>query len=111
MNIYDTVNKLAQEIKESEEYINYKMAKQALDLNSELKIKIKEFEKKRYNVQIKVVQTGKRSEEEEKEVERLYLELVENEEARKYFEAETKFNIIIADVNKIIGDAIKDVIK
>ena len=41
MNIYDTVNKLAQEIKESEEYINYKMAKQALDLNSELKIKIK----------------------------------------------------------------------
>ena len=111
MNIYDTVNKLAQEIKESEEYINYKMAKQALDLNTELKIKIKEFEKKRYNVQIKVVQTGKRSEEEEKEVERLYLELVENEEARKYFEAETKFNIIIADVNKIIGDAIKDVIK
>ena len=111
MNIYDTVNKLAQEIKESEEYINYKMAKQALDLNSELKINIKEFEKKRYNVQIKVVQTGKRSEEEEKEVERLYLELVENEEARKYFEAETKFNIIIADVNKIIGDAIKDVIK
>ena len=29
MNIYDTANKLAQEIKSSEEYVNYKMAKQA----------------------------------------------------------------------------------
>ena len=50
-------------------------------------------------------------EQEEKEIENLYLKLIENEEAKKYFEAETKFNIIIADVNKIIGDAIKDVIK
>ena len=39
------------------------------------------------------------------------MKLIENEEAKKYFEAETKFNIIIADVNKIIGDAIKDVIQ
>ena len=39
------------------------------------------------------------------------IEILKSEEAKKYFEAETKFNIIIADVNKIIGDAIKDVIK
>ena len=30
MNIYDTLNKLAKELKESEEYINYKMAKQKI---------------------------------------------------------------------------------
>ena len=34
MNIYDTANRLAQEIKQSEEYMNYKMAKQALKLNT-----------------------------------------------------------------------------
>ena len=39
MNVYDTANRLASEIKESEEYVNYKMAKQALNLNTELKIK------------------------------------------------------------------------
>ena len=32
MNIYDTANKLAQEIRQSEEYINYKMAKETLKL-------------------------------------------------------------------------------
>ena len=43
MNIYDTANKLAQEIKQSEEYINYKMAKETLNLKPELKKKIEEF--------------------------------------------------------------------
>ena len=37
MNIYDTANKLAQEIKQSEEYITYKTAKEAIILNYELK--------------------------------------------------------------------------
>ena len=43
MNVYDTANRLASEIKESEEYVNYKMAKQALSLNSELKSKIEKI--------------------------------------------------------------------
>ena len=45
MNIYDTANRLASEIKQSEEYVNYKMAKQALNLNTELKKRMSEFEK------------------------------------------------------------------
>ena len=45
MNVYDTANKLAGEIKQSEEYMNYKMAKQALSLNSKLKEQLQEFEK------------------------------------------------------------------
>ena len=59
MNIYDTANQLAQEIKQSEEYVNYKMAKQALDLNVSLKEKMKKFEQKRYETQLVVMQTGK----------------------------------------------------
>ena len=31
MNIYDTANRLAQEIKQSEEYLNYKKSKQTLN--------------------------------------------------------------------------------
>ena len=31
MNVYDTANKLAQEIKQSEEYINYKKIKELVD--------------------------------------------------------------------------------
>lgn len=111
MNVYDTANRLAQEIKQSEEYMNYKMAKQALNLNTVLKEKMAEFEKSRYEVQLEMMQTGKNNEEKYKKVQEMYAELIENAEAKKFFEAETKFNIVIADVNKIIGEAIRDVMQ
>ena len=109
MNVYDTANRLAQEIKQSEEYMNYKMAKQTLNLNTSLKKKMAEFEKARYETQLQMMQTGKQDEEKYKKVQELYTELVEIDEAKRFFDAETKFNVVIADVNKIIGEAIKDV--
>ena len=111
MNIYDTANQLASEIKRSEEYMNYKMAKQAINLNQELKDKLKDFEMLRYDVQLHVMQTGKQDEEKTKKMQELYAELIEIDEAKKYFDAEMKFNIVIADVNRIIGDSIKDVMQ
>ncbi len=109
MNIYDTANRLAQEIKQSEEYVNYKMAKETLNLNTSIKEKMVDFDKLRYEVQIEMMQTGKNDEEKYKKMQELYAELIENSEAKSFFEAETKFNVMIADVNKIIGEAIRDV--
>lgn len=111
MNIYDTANRLAQELKTSEEYINYKMAKEAIDLKPELKEKIENFEKARYEAQINTIQTGKDDEEKVKKVQELYIELIQIDEAKKFFDAELKFNVILADVNKIISDAVADVMK
>lgn len=110
MNIYDTANKLAQEIKQSEEYITYKTAKEAISLNVELKKQIEEFEKARYDAQIVALQTGKDDSEKIKHVQELYSQLIQNQEARRYFDAEVKFNIMIADINKIIGEAIQSVL-
>lgn len=111
MNVYDTANKLAQEIKQSEEYVNYKMAKETLNLKLDLKKKIEEFEAARYDAQITAMQTGKNDEEKTKRMQQLYIELIENDDAKRFFEAETKFNIVLADANKIIGDAVIDVLK
>ncbi len=111
MNVYDTANILATEIKQSEEYVNYKMAKQAINLNSELKKEIEEFDKLRYEIQLEMMQTGNADENKNKQLQNKYAELVENLDAKKFFEAETKFNILIADVNKIIGEAIRDVMQ
>lgn len=111
MNIYDTANRLASEIKNSEEYNNYKMAKETIKLKPELQEKIKEFEKIRYDAQISAIQTGKDDEEKVKKMQELYVDLISIDEVKKYFDAEIKFNVILADVNKIIGEAIKDVLK
>ena len=111
MNVYDTANKLVQEIKQSEEFLTYQMAKQAINLNFELKQKIDEFEKARYEAQIVALQTGKDDENKMKHVQALYGELIQNEEASRYFDAEMKFNLLIADVNRIIGEAVQSLIK
>ena len=83
MNVYDTANRLAGEIKESEEYVNYKMARQALALNLDLKKKIGEFEVARYNAQLTQMQTGKEDEEKTNKMKELYAELIQIEEAKK----------------------------
>ena len=44
-------------------------------------------------------------------VQELYGELIQNQEASRYFDAEMKFNVMIADVNKIIGEAIQSLLK
>ena len=110
MNVYDTVNKLAQEIKESDEYKNYKKYKELVKSNSEVYERIKKFETLRYEVQIDTMQGVKESKDKEKELQEIYAELLSKENIKEYFDAEFKFNILIADVNKIIGEAIKDVL-
>ena len=111
MNVYDTANKLATEIKQSEKYANYKSARGALALNSDLKKKIGEFEVARYDAQITQMQTGKEDEQKNNKMKELYAELIQIEDAKKYFDAEMKFNILLADVNRIIGEAVRDVMQ
>ena len=36
---------------------------------------------------------------------------MENDLAKSYFERELKFNVLITDVNKIIAESVKDVLK
>ena len=45
------------------------------------------------------------------EMQKIYIELMENELAKSYFEKELKFNILIADVNKIIAESVQDALK
>ena len=52
----------------------------------------------------------KKDEEKNKKLEEMYTTLVENKDIKEYFDLEVKFNIMIADVNKIIAEAIKDVL-
>lgn len=110
MNVYDTANKLASEIRLSDEYKKYKAAKEKLDLNVELKNKIEEFEKLRYEIQVLAMQGEATLDEKNKKLQEMYAILVEQKEIKEYFDLEVKFNVMIADVNKIIAESVKDVL-
>jgi len=110
MNVYDTANKLASEIKQSPEYLEYKKAKQNIESNIELKKKVEEFEKTRYEVQLLTMQGKDSLDEKNKKLQEMYIALVENKEIKDYFDLEVKFNVMLADVNKIIAESVKDVL-
>lgn len=110
MNVYDTANKLAYELKNSEEYKNYKRAKDAVMQNPEMKAKIEEFEKIRYEAQVLTIKSGEADTEKMQKLQELYGILIDNKEIKEYFDLEVKFNVMVADVNKIIAEAIKDVL-
>ncbi len=110
MNIYDTANKLASEIKQSDEYKAYKDAKQQIESNAEVKSKINEFDKLRVDMQKAMLKGESTSNELSVKVQNLYTELYQNEIAKNYLESEMRFSVMVTDVNKIISEAIKDVI-
>lgn len=110
MNIYDTANKLASEMKETEEYKAYKTAKQNLESNVEIKNKMQEFDKLRVEMQKAMLKGESNSEELSVKLQNLYTELYQDEIAKNYLESEMRFSVMVTDINKIISEAIKDVI-
>ena len=110
MNVYDTANKLAKEIRNSTEYLEFKKVKTQIANNIELKEKIDSFERMRYEVQVFSLNGETQDKEKVETMQKLYLELIQIDEVKKYFDLELKFNVLLADVNKIIGEAVQDVI-
>lgn len=109
MYVYDEANNLAKAIQESKEYLDYKKAKEELNSNQEMKQKIDEFEKIRYDVQVMSFQ-GKDDPEKMKKLQEMYNILNGNKQIKEYFDIEVRFNIMLADVNRIISESVKDLI-
>ena len=110
-NIYDTANKLASEIRQSEEFVKYRDARKSVLANPDLKNKIEEFEKISYEVQVLSMEKGASDPEKMKKLQEMYTILIENKDIKEYFDLEVKFNVMVADINKIIAQSMEEVFK
>ena len=81
-----------------------------MDSNAELKKKVEDFEKLRYEVQLLAMQGKEVEEDKNKKLQEMYTILIQNKEIKEYFDLEVKFNVMIADVNKIIAESVQDVL-
>ncbi len=109
MYVYDEANNLAKAIQESKEYLEYKKVKEEINSNPEMKKKVDEFEKIRYDVQVMSFQ-GKEDPEKMQKLQEMYNILNEDKKIKEYFDIEVRFNIMLADVNRIISESVKDLI-
>ena len=111
MTVYDTTHELARQLRESREYTEYKEMKDIIYADPKLKEQVEEFEKIKYEMQMLTIQEGKQDEQKMAKLQELYTILLNNKDVKKFFDTQVRFNVMLADVNKIIGEAVKDVLQ
>lgn len=114
MEIYDTANRLAEEIRNSKQYKDLKRAKDELMANNEKRQMIIDFEELKKEVQLMEMQrlNNEPIDEQDKKEKliTMYNVLIQNKDIKDYFDYEIAFNQLMVDINKIIGSSIKDVL-
>lgn len=105
MSVYDLANRLAKQLKNSDEYEDYLEKKKKVTKNEKTKEMLLDFQQEQMKLQAKQLSGEDLTEEEQEKLENLR-ELVDlNQDIKKYLQAEYRVNILLNDIQKIIfGD-------
>lgn len=105
MFVYDKAHDLANEIKNSEDYKEYARLKELVMSDEQTKSLLTDYKRMQLEAQASML-TGKEPEEETMDKLKKLGEVLQfNPNISAYFAAEYKFQTMISDVYKIIGDA------
>lgn len=106
MQVYDEAHALARALGECEEYRALVAAKKSLDEDEQAKKIVQDFLAKQLELQYAMMTGQKEDKGKQEQLERLYEILRLNAKADAYLTAHMKFQRLMADVYKIIGDAV-----
>lgn len=110
MNFYDKVHEMVRAFKETNEFKEYINLKEELKKDEQAYERLKDFKEKQKKYQIEYIDGKEQNEEALTQMQNLYSIVIQNEISRKLLENEMKINVMLADMQKIIGDALKDII-
>ena len=104
-NIYDSAHALARELKESPEYREYQRTREIAMENETQKALIEEYKKLQFQLQIAAAGGGTPDPAEMERLQKIAGVLQLSREATDYLLAEFRFQKLLADIYKILGDA------
>src|SRR5574344_1721592 len=110
MNFYDKVYEMVRSFKETEEFKEYLKLKDELKKDEKQYNNLKEFKDKQKKYQMQYIDGKEQSKEQVTEMQNIYSIVIQNEVSRKLLETEMKINVMLADMQKIIGDSLKDIV-
>lgn len=110
MNFYDKVHEMVRVFKETNEFKEYIELKEKLKKEEDAYRRLKDFKEKQKKYQLEYIDGKDQNKEVLEEMQNLYSIVIQNETSRKLLENEMKINVMLADMQKIIGDALKDII-
>ena len=111
MNPYDKVHELVRSIKESDEVKEYLKVKEEIYKDEKNKELIKDFREKQMEVQSLLMQGQEAEPEKMEKLQNLYQILACNVKIKEFFDKEVRFDVMLSDIYKIIGEALKDIIE
>ncbi|MCH4007399.1 MAG: YlbF family regulator [Eubacterium sp.] len=106
MNVYDQAHGLAQAIKESEEFKQYDQMQKLVDSDPELSSMVKELQNLQIRQQSMQMNGDQPSAEMMQEIQRISAMMMSNPAAAQYMQTAMRFSLMMADVYKIVGEAI-----
>ena len=108
MSVYDTATKLASEIKNSKEYLDFVDNMKIIKKNKNYENLLSEYKKTQYNLQIATMNNKKLDKKTLKKMEQIQNKIRHNDQIYNYILSEEKFNIMMDNINKIIANTIKE---
>ena len=108
MSVYDTATKLASEIKNSKEYLDFVDNMKIIKKNKNYENLLSEYKKTQYNLQIATMNNKKLDKKTLKRMEEIQNKIRHNDQIYNYILSEEKFNIMMDNINKIIANTIKE---
>jgi len=105
MSTYDKAHDLANALKHSTEYREFMTVKQAIDTDEQAKKMIKEFIAKQMELEFEIMSGKPEDKNKTAQLHKMYEVLALNTKARDFLQAYMRFQRMMGDVYKIIGDA------
>jgi len=110
MNFYDKVHELVRDLKTTNEYKKYVELKEKVKQDSVLSEKIKVFREKQMAYQKEYLAGKDMDDTAKQEMQQLYSLIIQSPVAAEFFQAEITLDVLLADMQKIIGEGIRDVL-
>ena len=105
MNIYDQAHALARALKETDEYREYQRLKDVAMENETQKALIEEYKRLQFQAQVKFASGDRPEESDMQRLQAIGNLLQFNPDASSFLLAEFRFQKMLADIYKILGDA------
>jgi cell fate (sporulation/competence/biofilm development) regulator YlbF (YheA/YmcA/DUF963 family) len=108
VNIYDKAHELAKALKSSDEYRSFLVAKQAIDNDEQAKKMVKDFILKQMEIEYEIMSGKPEDKAKSEQIQQMYDLIAYNAKARDFLQAHMRFQRIMADVYKIIGESVAE---
>ncbi len=108
MNPYDKAHELARALKLGDAFTRARNAKDKVEQDAFTLLMIQDFRKRQWELEAKQMMGQQLTEEEQKSFSKLASVIELNQDVREYLQAEYQLSVLMADIQRILADAIKD---